>query len=340
MGLAAIGKFAWSEVPRYVVAQMIGAFLGAVIVWLAYLPHWKETPDPGAKLGVFCTAPAIRHPPSNLLTEIIGTFILVLGALAIPSPNNLNVELGFSTGLGPLLVGLLVLSIGVSLGGPTGYAINPARDLGPRIAHFVLPIAGKGNSGLALCLGSQSSVRWRVEPSERCFTDFSGWLSAHETSHSLATMQYILALDQGTTSSRAIVFDQAGSIKAVAQKEFLQIFPQPGWVEHDPNEIWSTQIGVATEAISHAAIRIEDIAGIGITNQRGDHGGLGSKVWRAHRQCHRVAGPAHRCVLRPAQSGWTRIPRPRENGSGDRCLFLREQAPLAAGKCSRRARKG
>ncbi|HXF10394.1 MAG TPA: MIP/aquaporin family protein, partial [Desulfuromonadaceae bacterium] len=78
IALAAIGKFAWSEVPRYVVAQMIGAFLGAVIVWLAYLPHWKETPDPGAKLGVFCTAPAIRHPPSNLLTEIIGTFILVL----------------------------------------------------------------------------------------------------------------------------------------------------------------------------------------------------------------------------------------------------------------------
>ena len=146
IGLAAIGKFSWSDVPSYVTAQMIGAFLGAVIVWLTYLPHWKETPDASAKLGVFCTAPAIRHSPSNLLTEIIGTFILVLGALAIPSPNNLNVELGFSTGLGPLLVGLLVLSIGVSLGGPTGYAINPARDLGPRIAHFVLPIAGKGNS--------------------------------------------------------------------------------------------------------------------------------------------------------------------------------------------------
>jgi glycerol uptake facilitator protein len=146
IALATIGKFAWTDVPSYITAQMIGAFLGAVIVWLAYLPHWKETADTAAKLGVFCTAPAIRHPPSNLLTEIIGTFILVLGALAIPSPNNLNVELGFSTGLGPLLVGLLVLSIGVSLGGPTGYAINPARDLGPRIAHFVLPIAGKGNS--------------------------------------------------------------------------------------------------------------------------------------------------------------------------------------------------
>jgi glycerol uptake facilitator protein len=146
IALAAIGKFAWTDVPSYITAQMIGAFLGAVIVWLAYLPHWKETADTGAKLGIFCTAPAIRHSPSNLLTEIIGTFILVLGALAIPSPNNLNVELGFSTGLGPLLVGLLVLSIGVSLGGPTGYAINPARDLGPRIAHFVLPIAGKGNS--------------------------------------------------------------------------------------------------------------------------------------------------------------------------------------------------
>jgi glycerol uptake facilitator protein len=146
LGLAAIDKFSWSEVPVYITAQILGAFIGAALVWLAYLPHWNETKDVGAKLGVYCTAPAIRHLPSNLLTEIIGTFILVLGALAIPSPKNLSEELGFSAGLGPLLVGLLVLSIGVSLGGPTGYAINPARDLGPRLAHFVLPIAGKGSS--------------------------------------------------------------------------------------------------------------------------------------------------------------------------------------------------
>ena len=146
IGLAAIGKFPWANVPAYVLAQMIGAFLGAGLVWLAYLPHWKETSDAGAKLGVFCTAPAIRHGVANLVAEIIGTFVLVFGALAIPSTNNLSQTLGFATGLGPLLVGLLVMSIGVSLGGPTGYAINPARDLGPRLAHFILPIAGKGDS--------------------------------------------------------------------------------------------------------------------------------------------------------------------------------------------------
>jgi glycerol uptake facilitator protein len=116
------------------------------VVWLAYLPHWEATTDPGAKLGVFCTAPAIRRMGANLLTEIIGTFVLVLGVLAILSPKNLQPNHGFDTGLGPLLVGLLVLGIGVSLGGPTGYAINPARDLGPRLAHFLLPIAGKGGS--------------------------------------------------------------------------------------------------------------------------------------------------------------------------------------------------
>lgn len=127
-------------------AQMIGAFLGAVVVWLAYLPHWKETPDTAAKLGIFCTAPAVRNASANLLTEIIATFMLVLGALAIPAKNNLKAELVFSTGLGPLLIGLLVFSIGLSLGGPTGYAMSPARDLGPRLAHFILPIAGKGHS--------------------------------------------------------------------------------------------------------------------------------------------------------------------------------------------------
>jgi glycerol uptake facilitator protein len=146
IGMAAIGKLEWAAVGGYIVAQMIGAFLGAVLVWLAYLPHWKETQDPGAKLGVFCTAPAIRSPGANLVTEIIGTFVLVLGGLAILTPENLNAEHGFKAGLGPLLVGLLVLAIGVSLGGPTGYAINPARDLGPRIAHALLPIAGKGGS--------------------------------------------------------------------------------------------------------------------------------------------------------------------------------------------------
>jgi glycerol uptake facilitator protein len=146
IGLASIGKFAWSLVPVYVAAQMLGAFLGATIVWLAYLPHWKETPDPAAKLAVFCTGPAIRNPLSNVITEVIGTAVLVLGVLAILTPTNLNPDYGWNVGLGPALVGVIVWAIGLSLGGPTGYAINPARDLGPRIAHAVLPIAGKGRS--------------------------------------------------------------------------------------------------------------------------------------------------------------------------------------------------
>lgn len=146
IGLAAIGKFAWSNVPVYVAAQMIGAFVGGVIVWLAYLPHWGITEDKGAKLAVFCTGPAVRKPGANLLTEIIGTFVLVLGVLAILSPANLVPNSGFDKGFAPFLVGVLVWAIGLSLGGPTGYAINPARDLGPRLAHFFLPIAGKGDS--------------------------------------------------------------------------------------------------------------------------------------------------------------------------------------------------
>lgn len=146
LGLAAIGKFEAAKVPGYLLAQMLGGFLGGIIVWLAYLPHWRETADPDAKLGVFCTAPAIRKPAMNLLTEVIGTFVLVLGVLAILSPKNLVPNAGFDTGFAPFLVGVLVWSIGLSLGGPTGYAINPARDLGPRLAHFLLPIAGKGHS--------------------------------------------------------------------------------------------------------------------------------------------------------------------------------------------------
>jgi glycerol uptake facilitator protein len=146
IGLAAIGKLSWAQVPLYIAAQMIGAFLGGVVVWLAYLPHWAATPDKGGKLAVFCTGPAIRHTASNLITEIIGTFVLVAGVLAILRPENLVPNSGFDKGFAPFLVGVLVASIGLSLGGPTGYAINPARDLGPRLAHAFLPISGKGDS--------------------------------------------------------------------------------------------------------------------------------------------------------------------------------------------------
>lgn len=139
IGLALIGEFSWSQVPTYIIAQMIGAFLGASLVWLHYYPHWKETKDQGAKLAVFSTGPAIRHTPANLFSEIFGTFVLVMGILAIGANE-------FTEGLNPLIVGFLIVVIGLSLGGTTGYAINPARDLGPRIAHFLLPIAGKGSS--------------------------------------------------------------------------------------------------------------------------------------------------------------------------------------------------
>ncbi|MGG4265664.1 MIP/aquaporin family protein [Peribacillus simplex] len=139
VALAINGDFPWADVPGYIMAQMIGAIIGATLVFLHYLPHWKATEDPGAKLGVFSTSPAIPHTFSNLLSEMIGTFILVLGLLFIGAGE-------FTEGLNPFAVGLLIVVIGMSLGGTTGYAINPARDLGPRIAHFLLPIPGKGKS--------------------------------------------------------------------------------------------------------------------------------------------------------------------------------------------------
>jgi len=140
VGLAVAGSFDWGLVPGYIIAQMIGAFLGAILVWLAYFQHWGATSDPGLKLAVFSTGPAIRNTVWNLVTEIIGTFMLVFGILAIRGP---EVDMG---ALGIIPVAFLVWAIGLSLGGPTGYAINPARDLGPRIAHAVLPIPGKGSS--------------------------------------------------------------------------------------------------------------------------------------------------------------------------------------------------
>jgi glycerol uptake facilitator protein len=152
IGLAAIGTFPWTKVMGYVIAQIVGAFLGATIVWLTYRPHFAATEDPAAKLSVFCTGPAIRHSISNVITEIVGTFVLVLGILAVLSPANLKQGSDWSRGFGPALVGLIVWSIGLSLGGPTGYAINPARDLGPRLAHAVLPIPGKGDSDWSYAL--------------------------------------------------------------------------------------------------------------------------------------------------------------------------------------------
>ena len=140
IALATAGKFDWANVPLYIGAQFLGAMLGAFIVWIAYRQHFNETKEQDIQLAVFCNAPAIRSTVNNILTEIIGTFVLVFGILYIlPASNSLGA-------LDALPVALLVLGVGLSLGGPTGYAINPARDLGPRIMHAILPIKGKGSS--------------------------------------------------------------------------------------------------------------------------------------------------------------------------------------------------
>ncbi len=142
LGIWIHGGIDGTQAIKYFIGEMIGAMVGALLVYLAYYLHWSETEDPGLKLAVFSTGPAIRNYGWNLVTEIIGTFVLVFGVLTITGPWNV-----FSgADLAPLLIGLLVLGIGLSLGGPTGYAINPARDLGPRIMHAILPIPGKGTS--------------------------------------------------------------------------------------------------------------------------------------------------------------------------------------------------
>lgn len=140
IGLASAGAFPWALVPTYIAAQMLGTFLGGVLVYLIYKAHWEPTKDEGLKLAVFSTGPAIPKPFENFLCEFIGTAVLLFMLSGIGANE-------FSSGLNPLIVGFLIVAIGLSLGGPTGYAINPARDLGPRIAHALLPIPGKGESG-------------------------------------------------------------------------------------------------------------------------------------------------------------------------------------------------
>lgn len=139
LAMAAIGSLPWGQVPIYLIAQMLGAICGAILVFLHYYPHWKETPDSASILGCFATGPAIRHTWSNFLGEALGTAILVMTVMAL-EPNKL------SSGFGAMIVGFVVMVVGFGLGGTTGYAINPARDLGPRIAHAFLPIPNKGDS--------------------------------------------------------------------------------------------------------------------------------------------------------------------------------------------------
>ncbi|CCO22371.1 MIP/aquaporin family protein [Maridesulfovibrio hydrothermalis] len=140
IGLASIGAFPWANVPVYIAGQFTGGFIGAVLCYLVYQCHWEPTKDPDLKLAVFSTGPAIPCTFQNFLCEFIGTAVLVFGLLGIGANE-------FSQGLNPLVIGFFIVAIGLSLGGPTGYAINPARDLAPRIAHMLLPIPGKGDSG-------------------------------------------------------------------------------------------------------------------------------------------------------------------------------------------------
>lgn len=142
IGMAIAGNLEWSLVLPFIIAQLLGAIVGAAIVWIAYQPLWEETTDEATILGVFATAPAVRSYFANMITELVGTFVLIFGLLAFTQTT-------FADGMSPVIVGLLIVSIGLSLGGPTGYAINPARDLGPRIAHQLLPIANKGQSDWA-----------------------------------------------------------------------------------------------------------------------------------------------------------------------------------------------
>ena len=148
LGFWVNGNIDGGDVPKYLIGEFCGAFIGATLVLASYWDHFRETEDTGLKLAVFCTGPAIRDYAKNLITEIVGTFVLVFGVLAIIANKGGDTTIA-GPGITALLVGLLVFSIGLSLGGPTGYAINPARDLGPRIIHAILPVPGKGSSDWA-----------------------------------------------------------------------------------------------------------------------------------------------------------------------------------------------
>lgn len=166
LGMAMTGNVEWRLVAPFIIAQVLGGVVGAILVWITYMPHWEETKDEAAILGTFATGPAIRNRFANTVTEAIGTFVLVFALLAFSQHT-------IADGMNPVLVGVLILSLGLSLGGPTGYAINPARDLGPRIAHQILPIANKGGSDWGYALvpivgpmigGAVAALLWMLMP--------------------------------------------------------------------------------------------------------------------------------------------------------------------------------
>src|SRR5690606_38650469 len=257
----------WDQVHVYVAGQLVGAMLGAVLCWLVYYAQFRANAAEDLAqptLGIFSTVPAIRHPVANLVTEIIATVGLVPPVLAFGLTKGLG-----ESGTSILIVSFLVVGIGLSLGGPTGYAINPARDLGPRVVHALLRSPTRahrtgvtrgspswGPSSGRPCPGSSSTRPSdpqhgppHEQPSERaalCTSSLPNEQFSERTERTERTDEgdamtdtFVAAIDQGTTSSRCIVFDQHGAIVAVDQREHRQIFPRPGWVEHDATEIWS-----------------------------------------------------------------------------------------------------
>ena len=262
-------------------------------MYLAYYLHWKDTEDPGLKLAVFSTGPAVRNYGWNLVTEIIGTFVLVFGIFALLGNSGIiNSGVG---GEGILFVGLLVVGIGMSLGGPTGYAINPARDLGPRIIHAILPIPGKGTSDWA--------YSW-VPVVGPLIGGLLGGILHHALFPIARRLQpmakYVAAIDQGTTSTRCMVFDHSGQVVSVDQKEHEQIFPQPGWVEHYADGDLGTHAG-GRQGRPEQGRPDDRRPGCGRHHQPArDDGGVGSQDRHPRPQRDRLAGHAHRPHLRRA----------------------------------------
>ena len=226
--------------PAYLLGQMVGAIIGAVLAWVAYKLQFDTHDEPANTRGIFCTGPTVPNYAWNVVTEIIGTFVLVFWILLTDPVDGVPTSARSATRRSSFVV----IGIGASLGGPTGYAINPARDLGPRIAYALLPIKGKGSAEWNYSWVPVVGPLVGGDPRRRCSSSCS---RPHpEFSERLRSMtSYVAAIDQGTTSTRCMIFSHAGEVVSVDQKEHEQIFPQAGWVEHDPEEVWRNTREVA-----------------------------------------------------------------------------------------------
>ena len=298
VGFAIAGTIEWDQVPEYFAGEFVGAFIGATLVWIAYINHWRPTEDPGLKLAVFCTAPAIRNTAANIGTEIIGTFVLVFGVLAFFANKGTAAD-----PLAGLLVALLVLGHRPVARRTDGLRDQPGAR--PRSADHARdpPDPRQGIVRLGVRLDPGRGAAHRRRPRRAGVQPVLPRLIAQRipepsNRRRASVAKYAAAIDQGTTSTRCMIFDHGGQVVSVAQKEHEQIYPKPGWVEHDANEIWANTQEVVAEALESAGASTGDIAGVGITNQRET-----ALVWdkthgRADPQRPRVAGHADRQARR------------------------------------------